>query len=76
MWYFARPFAIWARGPNENLNGLLRQYVPKKRHVMSITDDEIKMIKKRFNNRPCKRFWLKTPAEFFHQWLSSVALRA
>ena len=39
--YFARPFASWERGSNENFNGLLRQYVPKKRQMTSITDEEI-----------------------------------
>ena len=35
--YFARPFASWERGSNENLNGLLRQYVPKKRAISVMT---------------------------------------
>jgi IS30 family transposase len=42
--YFARPFASWERGSIENLNGLLRQYIPKKRAVSTFGDDEIKMI--------------------------------
>ena len=40
--YFARPFASWERGSNENFNGLLRQYVPKNRSMDEITDEEIK----------------------------------
>ena len=74
--YFARPFASWERGSNENFNGLLRQYVPKKRLMESVTDEEIKMIENRLNNRPRKRLGFKTPAEVFHQSLSRVALRA
>ena len=74
--YFARPFASWERGSNENFNGLLRQYVPKKRQMTSITDEEIKMIESRLNNRPRKRLGFRTPAEVFHQSLSRVALRA
>lgn len=74
--YFARPFASWERGSNENFNGLLRQYVPKKRQMTSITDEEIKMIENRLNNRPRKRLGFRTPAEVFHQSLSRVALRA
>ena len=73
--YFARPFASWERGSNENFNGLLRQYVPKKRSMESITDEEIKMIENRLNNRPRKRLGFRTPAEVFHQSLSRVALR-
>jgi IS30 family transposase len=74
--YFARPFASWERGSNENFNGLLRQYVPKKRPMADITDEEIRMIENRLNNRPRKRLGFKTPAEVFHQSLSRVALRA
>ena len=73
--YFARPFASWERGSNENFNGLLRQYVPKKRSMESITDEEIKMIENRLNNRPRKRLGFRTPAEVFHQSLRRVALR-
>ena len=74
--YFARPFASWERGSNENFNGLLRQYVPKVRAMANITDEEIRMIENRLNNRPRKRLGFKTPAEVFHQSLSRVALRA
>ena len=74
--YFARPFASWERGSNENFNGLLRQYVPKKRPMKNINDEEIKMIENRLNNRPRKRLGFRTPAEVFHQSLSRVALRA
>jgi len=74
--YFARPFASWERGSNENLNGLLRQYVPKKRAMSTVTDEEIRMIQNRLNNRPRKRLGFKTPAEVFHQSLKRVALRA
>jgi IS30 family transposase len=74
--YFARPFASWERGTNENFNGLLRQYVPKKRPMKNINDEEIKMIENRLNNRPRKRLGFRTPAEVFHQSLSRVALRA
>jgi IS30 family transposase len=76
MGYFARLFASWERGSNENFNGLLRQYVPKKRQMAGITDEEIKMIENRLNNRPRKRLGFRTPAEVFHQSLSRVALRA
>ena len=74
--YFARPFASCERGSNENFNGLLRQYVPKKRQLASITDEEIKMIENRLNNRSRKRLGFRTPAEVFHQSLSRDALRA
>ena len=73
--YFARPFASWERGSNENLNGLLRQYVPKKRAMSTVSDEEIRMIQNRLINRPRKRLGFKTPSEVFHQSLKRVALR-
>jgi len=72
--YIARPFASWERGINENFNGLLRQYVPKKHPMKYINDEEIKMIENRLNNRPRTRLEFRTPAEVFHQSLSRVAL--
>jgi len=73
--YFASPFASWERGSNENFNGLLRQYVPKKRSMNTVDEDEITMIQNRLNNRPRKRLGFKTPSEVFHQSLKRVALR-
>lgn len=80
--YFADPFASWQRGTNadlgfcQNFNGLLRQYIPKKRPLSTVTDEELKMIEDRLNHRPRKRLGFKTPHEVFHQSLNRVALRA
>ena len=74
--YFADPFASWQRGSNENLNGLVRQYIPKKRPLSSVTDQELAFIENRLNNRPRKRLRFKTPKELFAQELNRVALRA
>lgn len=74
--YFADPFASWQRGSNENLNGLVRQYIPKKRSLSTVTDAELALIEERLNNRPRKRLGFKTPHELFTQELRRVALRA
>jgi IS30 family transposase len=73
--YFADPFASWQRGSNENLNGLVRQYIPKKRPLSTVTDAELALIEERLNNRPRKRLGFKTPHELFAQELRRVALR-
>jgi IS30 family transposase len=73
--YFVRPFSSWEMDSNENLNVLLRQYVPKKRAMSTVTDEEIRMIQNRLNNRPRKRLGFKTPSEVFNQSLKRVALR-
>ncbi|MBN2258743.1 MAG: IS30 family transposase [Anaerolineaceae bacterium] len=72
--YFARPYAAWERGTNENMNGLLRQYFPKKRDLKTITNKEIQHAMNKLNNRPRKCLDFKTPIEvFFNQ---PVALKS
>lgn len=73
--YFADPFASWQRGSNENFNGLLRQYIPKKRLLSTVSDEELRMIQDQLNNRPRKRLGFKTPSEVFMQSFNRVALR-
>ena len=73
--YFADPYCSWQRGSNENFNGLLRQYIPKKRRMETVTDEELTMIENRLNHRPRKRLGFKTPHEVFHASLNRVAVR-
>jgi IS30 family transposase len=73
--YFADPFSSWQRGSNENFNGLLRQYIPKKRALSTVTVEELKMIEDQLNHRPRKRLGFKTPYQVFHESLNRVALR-
>ena len=73
--YFARPYASWERGSNENFNGLLRQYIPKKQSMENITDAEIQLFQNKLNNRPRKRLGFKSPFEVFTESLNRVALR-
>jgi IS30 family transposase len=65
--YFAYPYHSWERGCNENFNGLLRQFFPKKSSFANIKQDEIENAVKLINNRPRKRLNYKTPAEVFRQ---------
>jgi hypothetical protein len=74
--YFADPYSSWQRGSNENLNGLIRQYIPKSRPLSTVTDAELANIERLLNNRPRKRLGYKTPHEIFTNSLSRVALRA
>ena len=73
--YFADPFASWQRGSNENYSNLLRQYIPKNRHLSTVSEEELRMIEDRLNHRPRKRLGFKTPHQVFHESLNRVALR-
>lgn len=63
--YFANPYHSWERGLNEHTNGLIRQYIPKKREFENISKDEIVTIANKLNHRPRKSLNYKTPFEVF-----------
>ena len=63
--YFAHPYHAWERGLNENTNGLLRQYFPKKMDFRKIDDQSIEHAMDRLNNRPRKTLEFATPNEVF-----------
>ena len=65
--YFARPYHSWERGANENLNGLIRQYIPKQTDFSTITDEYIKFVENELNNRTRKRHDFQTPNQIFNQ---------
>lgn len=64
-YYFARPYHIWERGANENLNGLIRQYFPKGMSFENITKEQVQVAEDKLNNRPRKRFGFKTPNQVY-----------
>ena len=61
--YFARPYHSWERGTNENTNGLIRQYIPKKSNFDDYSDDDLARIQAKLNSRPRKRLGYSTPYE-------------
>jgi len=63
--FFAHPYASWERGLNENTNGLIRQYFPKKFDFRNATDEEIQAAEDKLNNRPRKALGFKSPNEVF-----------
>jgi IS30 family transposase len=71
--YFAHPYASWERGLNENTNGLVRQYFPKKFEFNRITDKDLQQVEDLLNNRPRKTLGYRTPNEVFFKQ-RSVAL--
>ena len=63
--YFARPGQPWIRPVNENVNGLLRQYLPRSSDLSTFTAEDLIAIAARLNDRPRKILDWRTPAQVF-----------
>ena len=63
--FFAYPASPWLRGSNENANGLLRQYLPKRTDLNVHDPASLARIEDRLNTRPRKRFGWRSPSEEF-----------
>jgi IS30 family transposase len=61
--YFARAYCSQDRGSNENVNGLIRRFFPKKTDFAKVSDEEINRVEYLLNTRPRKRHGGKTPLE-------------
>jgi len=64
--YFAYPYHSWERGTNENTNGLLRQFYPKRTPFIDLKQEDLDKIVKLINTRPRKRLHYRTPQEVFN----------
>ena len=63
--FFAHPYAAWERGANENMNGLVRQYIPKTSDFSCVCDKDLLFIMYRLNHRPRKCLDFQSPFEVF-----------
>jgi IS30 family transposase len=61
--YFADAYSSYQRGSNENLNGLIRQYYPKRSDFKQLTQKQVNQVQTKLNNRPRKRYNYRTPVE-------------
>lgn len=68
--FFAHPYCSGERGTNENTNGLVRDYFPKKTDFNTITDEQLQQVENLLNNRPRKRHDWLTPLEVFSKELN------
>jgi IS30 family transposase len=64
--YFAHPYSSFERGTNENTNGLVRQYLPKKTDFTLVTDKAVQKIEDLLNHRPRKKLSYDTPFEAYY----------
>jgi len=69
--YFAHPYHSWERGTNENTNGLVRDFHPKKTDFRIVSDEEIAQVEYALNTRPRKRLGWQTPLEAWSVALGS-----
>lgn len=65
--YFTYPYHSWERGTNENTNGLIRQFFPKKSSFKNITNKDTKRVELLLNTRPRKRLNYLTPVEVYRK---------
>ena len=63
--YFAHPYSSWERGTNENTNGLIRRFFPKGTDFSKVSEQELKIVQEKLNNRPRKVLGYRTPNEVF-----------
>ena len=63
--YFADPYSSWQRGSNENRNGIIRRYLPKRSEIRMNMARELREIVDEINNRPMRMPDYRTPAEAF-----------
>jgi len=70
--FYAHAYASWERGSNENANGLVRWYFPKRTDFSKISDEEVARVEYALNTRPRKRLGWKTPLEVFSEELKLI----
>jgi IS30 family transposase len=70
--YFCDPQNPWQRGSNENMNGLLRQYMPKGINISELSQTKLNAIARQLNERPRKTLGFQTSAEIFSQCVAST----
>ena len=61
--YFCDPQSPWQRGSNENTNGLLRQYFPRRTDLSGYTQEELDQVALRLNPASKKNLRISNPRQ-------------
>ena len=70
--YFCDPRSPWQRGSNENTNGLLRQYFPRRQSLADVSQARLDEVADKLNRRPRKTLGFATPAEKFAELIDGL----
>ena len=70
--YYADAYCSWQRGSNENLNKMIRRFIPKGTSIKKYSRKAIKKIQRWMNNYPRKMFDFKSAGEIFEKGLKAL----
>jgi len=70
--YFCDPQSPWQRGSNENTDGLLLQYFPKKTDLSDYSQSDLNKVALRLNQRPRQTLGFQTPASKLQESVAST----
>ena len=65
--YYADAYSSWQRGTNENINKMIRRFLPKKTSFKGLKQEDVKRIERWINNYPRKIFKFKTSEEYYQE---------
>lgn len=65
--YFADAYSSWQRGTNENINKMIRRFLPKGTSFKGLKQEDVKRIEKWINNYPRKILKFKTSEEYYEE---------
>ena len=70
--YFTRPYTSQDKGTVENRIGVIRRFFPKKTDLLLITKNDVKLVERKLNNRPVRKFNYLTPNQVLQQKIALI----